>query len=817
MYRLYSSSNLSLVRRMARVVTNQTRSASSKAGGGVAKVAGGSLLVTGLGLGGTVAFAELDPQFRSLVEDTVPGADLLLEMALGKKSPSVDPPAEPAPNKLKLSSPVVKTPAVEEKNAPTPTVEILPPPPAPPLDVPAPPLDVPAEEHQPVVAEVPPVQEVEVVVEEPVSVSDAEVVELKESPPVVADDVVEPVKVDEIDILTAPETGGTVMGAVESLLSTNDNIEADVDAQTNANVDISSPPVVQEAVEEQNEKETKAPDAPVVVLETETIAPSSEESKPPVETSSLDLSKTDATDIDNNSLETSLTEMSKEMKELVETAVTEYLAASDAVVNHMNIMQEVLEANITGKDEAVWNKMFEAAVAKSDATKLAEMKEKEAIASIENVIESIAAGRKNTATATNPELLVAEEAANRAIALLEKAKAKGAAIQSDARVMEEYRDLVEAGRQQFHKEMASIMPDVKLGEKSGKLSEEELNMFITHAYKKVLHLQQELAKQQTWEQERFKKALEKQMLEIQLIESEKVEEELSRQAKELEFEHERKIKLLREELEGDIRAQLRRQAAAHSDHLHDMLGVQEAELNRKHGHTLSEQLYNTNTKHLEDLSSLSGTVTGLTTSLQGRAQQDKDAVLAQQLWVACSGLEASLGTLKPIMGEVARVKTVASPGDSFVQIVLASLSPLALDRGVYTMENLKERFYHVEKTARRVACVGEGGSLLSYGLSYLQSVLTVDLSQRSPGEHEDKIDPKEVSPSDLITMAKHSLDRGNLARAVQYLTLLKGEPGRVVEDWLSEARLTIETRQAAEALVAHALVEGANCIDGISQ
>merc|ERR1719228_2196504 len=148
------------------------------------------------------------------------------------------------------------TPAVEEKeekNAPTPTVEILPPPPAPPLNVPAPPLDVPAEEHQPVVAEVPPVQEVEVVVEEPVSVSDAEVVELKESPPVVADDAVEPVKVDEIDILTAPETGGTVMGAVESLLSTNNNIEADVEAQTNANVDISAP-VVQEAVEVQNEK-----------------------------------------------------------------------------------------------------------------------------------------------------------------------------------------------------------------------------------------------------------------------------------------------------------------------------------------------------------------------------------------------------------------------------------------------------------------------------------------------------------------------------------------------------------------------------------
>jgi hypothetical protein len=45
--------------------------------------------------------------------------------------------------------------------------------------------------------------------------------------------------------------------------------------------------------------------------------------------------------------------------------------------------------------------------------------------------------------------------------------------------------VVEEGRQQFHREMASIMPDVKLGEKNSRLTEDELNMFITHAYRKV--------------------------------------------------------------------------------------------------------------------------------------------------------------------------------------------------------------------------------------------------------------------------------------------------------------------------------------------
>lgn len=259
---------------------------------------------------------------------------------------------------------------------------------------------------------------------------------------------------------------------------------------------------------------------------------------------------------------------------MVASAVTGYEVSSDAVSGHINIMQKVLESNITMKDDTAWNEMFEAAMAKSDAVKAAEIKEREAVAAIDNVIESISAGRKNRTTSTNPNLLLAEEKANRAIYQLDQAKAKGSAMQSEAKVMEEYRDLVEAGRQQFHKEMASIMPDVKLGEHSGKLTEDELNMFITHAYRKVLFLQQELAKQQTLEQERFKKALEKQRLDTQMLASDKIESELERQKREMELEHERRMATIKDEAEGEMRAQLRRQAAAHSDHLSDVLTVQ---------------------------------------------------------------------------------------------------------------------------------------------------------------------------------------------------------------------------------------------------
>jgi hypothetical protein len=55
---------------------------------------------------------------------------------------------------------------------------------------------------------------------------------------------------------------------------------------------------------------------------------------------------------------------------------------------------------------------------------------------------------------------------------------------------------------------------------------------------------------------------------------------------------------------------------------------------------------------------------------------------------------------------------------------------------------------------------------------------------------------------------KESFLHSNLARAVQYVTLLRGEPGRVARDWLGEARLTLEAGLAAEALLAHAAAAG---------
>jgi mitofilin len=520
-------------------------------------------------------------------------------------------------------------------------------------------------------------------------------------------------------------------------------------------------------------------------------------------------------DVENDSLDQVLNELKQEMKSATESAVKSMDKSAEAVVSHISIMTSVLESNLAARDDNSWNQVFEAATAKSDALKLADKKEKEALAAIRNVADSVEAGRRNKTTATNPELLVAEEAVNAAIYKLEQGRARIGAVEGEARVVEQYRDIVEEGRQQFNKEMAAIMPDVKLGENNKRLTEDELNMFITHAYRKVLYLQQELAKQQTLEQQRFKQALEKLKIEAQMTASEKMDNEMERQKREMEVEHQKRLVAMREDAEAELRIQLRRQAAAHSDHITDVLTIQEVELTRKHEHNMDEKLSNAETSYLTNLAKLNGSVEGLVSALESRSDADKASVSAQKLWMACLSLRNSIElgnlsaenletTMKPLSCEIKAIKDIAGECE-VVNAIVTGIPAEAVERGVYTETALRDRFNRVESVARRVARIGdEGGSLFMYGLSYLESMLLIDTATRSPTGSNEPLDLQNLNCHAILSEARHSLERGDVVRAVQFMRLLEGEPRRVASDWISEARLHLEARQASQALIAHA-------------
>merc|ERR1712193_50604 len=98
---------------------------------------------------------------------------------------------------------------------------------------------------------------------------------------------------------------------------------------------------------------------------------------------------------------------------------------------------------------------------------------------------------------------------------------------------------------------------------------------MTHAYRKVCQLQDELAKAQTFNQ----RSSSEDSASLSDID---VQAELDAQRRELEVEAHRKLTAMREDMEKELRTQMKRQITAHADHIKDVLEVQEKEFKRIH-------------------------------------------------------------------------------------------------------------------------------------------------------------------------------------------------------------------------------------------
>ncbi len=90
-------------------------------------------------------------------------------------------------------------------------------------------------------------------------------------------------------------------------------------------------------------------------------------------------------------------------------------------------------------------------------------------------------------------------------------------------------------------------------------------------------------------------------------------------------------------------------------------------MRRKHEHDLDEKLSSSESGHLAQLARLHGGLGGLLAALEARAEGDRAAVEAQELWLACVAMEAAIRagkegaasweeSVRPLSQEVSAVK-----------------------------------------------------------------------------------------------------------------------------------------------------------------
>lgn len=511
----------------------------------------------------------------------------------------------------------------------------------------------------------------------------------------------------------------------------------------------------------------------------------------------------------------SLLKMTEDASDKAKEAMSKRI---EAVKQHAKLMKIAMEDTVAVlQKDSQWQAAASAFEIRQAVMNDCEKKVMDARLQLEKLRKTLDEGFNNPHTKHNKTLMVGQDVFNRISHSLNLYSTEVSKAENEVKMVEKYKHLVDQGREQFRRELESIVPNVKIGDKkSKKMSEDELNSLIAHAHARIDQLQKQLAKQVALEQERFQDAVRAQRDEDAKLAREGTEEEIRHLKNQFALEKEIMMKDARVSFEEDLRAHLARQAAAHSDHLKDVLEVQKKELETEFDKTLNIKLLEERAAFQTEMSGWIGRLKGIEAAVEARAETEKLAKQAQELWLACVALNGVVrqgrknplsneNQLKPLKKEI-RTVTDAGQNHPFVTTVLESIPEKAIERGVWTEDALKERFIKVKGVCKSVAMVqSPGESLFKYLLSYLQSFIIFE-SAYLKGEEEIAL--QDLNTFSILANADYFLEKGEFEKAVRLMNQLHGQSRYVATDWLQEAKLFLETRQAAEALIAFAAARG---------
>ncbi|KKY19507.1 putative MICOS complex subunit mic60 [Phaeomoniella chlamydospora] len=248
-----------------------------------------------------------------------------------------------------------------------------------------------------------------------------------------------------------------------------------------------------------------------------------------------------------------------------------------------------------------------------------------------------------------------------------------------------------------------------------------------------------------------------------------------------------------------VKLEVQRSAELAEAKLKNELMDQAIELKRKFSseiHNLVEKERDGRLSKLSDLSSNVTKLQELTSNWNGVIDTN---LSTQKLQVAVDAVRSTLeraslveGRPRPFVRELAALKEVAN-GDPVVDAAIASINPLAYQRGLPSSHQLVDRFRRVASEVRKAALLPEDAGVASHAASFLISKVMFKKEGLAEGNDVESI----------LTRTETLLEEGNLDAAAREMNGLQGWAKTLSKDWLGEVRRVLEVQQAMEVSYQH--------------
>ncbi|XP_045506368.1 MICOS complex subunit Mic60-like [Colias croceus] len=264
-----------------------------------------------------------------------------------------------------------------------------------------------------------------------------------------------------------------------------------------------------------------------------------------------------------------------------------------------------------------------------------------------------------------------------------------------------------------------------------------------------------------------------------------------------------------------LKDSLKKQSDRHQEVLKQKLVQKEKEATEKLNKMVAEKVAFEKNIFRRQLADMAAKLKVVEDKLNAHLKAERETKRSQELWVAGAALLKATKKGEPrvrVDKELRAIQKASGDGDKLVETVLKAIPESVRKDGIVPESVLRERYHRMESVALKVALVEHDGAPLPvYFLSWIQSAL---LFMKMSGIPQAEIDnpPKEpfkdLDTFDLLQRARFWMERGNLAAAIRYVSSLEGASRAAAASWTEDARSHLETRQAAEAVLAHAAALG---------